>query len=79
MLFSRVDINFKGRCTAVLPIRAMQKTAWRETAMIESALKGIAFVALASIAINTVKWLLRHPAALLLTTAILAVTAWLMP
>jgi hypothetical protein len=46
--------------------------------MIESILKGIAFAALASIAINTVKWLLRHPDMLLLTVATLALTAWLM-
>jgi hypothetical protein len=45
--------------------------------MIESALKGFALVALASIAIGTVKWLLRHPI-LLVIAVMLSLTPWLM-
>lgn len=44
--------------------------------MFDIALKGIALAALASIAIGIVRWLLRHPATLLLMLAILGVAAW---
>ena len=45
--------------------------------MIESILQGLVLLALASIAINLIKWLLRRPVALLLTVVMLGVTAWL--
>ena len=46
--------------------------------MLESTLHGVALLALASIAINTVKWLLRHPTTLLLTGAVLSASVYLM-
>jgi hypothetical protein len=46
--------------------------------MIEGALKGIALLALASITINTLKWLFRHLPVLLLAIVVLSAAAWLM-
>jgi len=46
--------------------------------MIESALKGFALLALASITINTVKWLARHLGAFILLLAIVSAAVSLM-
>jgi len=46
--------------------------------MIEGALKGFALLALASITINIVKWLVRHFGALIVLTAMLGVAVALM-
>jgi hypothetical protein len=46
--------------------------------MIETTLKGIALLALASIAVSTLKWLLRHLRVLLLALVALGTAAWLM-
>lgn len=45
--------------------------------MIETTLKVLAIAALASIAVNTVKWLFRHPASLILIASILYIIVWL--
>ena len=63
MHFTRVENNLQ------------REKCWR--VMIESTLQGLALLALASIAINLIKWLLRRPVALLLTVVMLGVTAWL--
>jgi hypothetical protein len=64
------------RCAhAVLPTQALRK---KQREMLESTLHGFALLALASIAINTVKWLLRHPTTLLLAGVMLSATAYLM-
>jgi len=75
MHFARVENIFEDARRAPCCYASRAKKSTRT--MIESTLQGFALLALASIVINTVKWLVRRPVALLLLGLAVGVTAGL--